>query len=256
VAVRNGASGIQGALDSVFGQAYPNVEVVVMDGASTDGTQAVIERNADRIAYWESEPDRGVYHAWNKALDHVSGDWIAFLGADDRYRVPDALAAVAGAIVADRVRHRVVYADLDKHYQDGRATYEARGKGWTERRSRRFRQGIMLPHQATFHHVSMFTDLGRFDERFRIGGDYEFLLRELLDHPPLHVPLVVADMAGGGLSADRAALARERHVARRMHGLVRAPSWASRSLYLELAGIWRDVHVRPRVRRFRARVSR
>ena len=84
IAVYNGAQTIQRALDSIFEQTYRDLEVVVIDGGSTDGTQAILEHNASQIAYWVSEPDRGVYNAWNKALDHVTGDWVCFLGADDR----------------------------------------------------------------------------------------------------------------------------------------------------------------------------
>ncbi len=98
IAVRNGAGTLQRALDSVFEQTYDDIELIVMDGASSDGTQAILERNAARIAYWRSEPDGGIYQAWNKALDHVTGDWICFLGADDRFHASDIVASVAAAL--------------------------------------------------------------------------------------------------------------------------------------------------------------
>ena len=107
IAVRNGAATLQRALDSVFEQTYADTELIVMDGASTDATPAIVERNAARIGYWVSEPDTGIYDAWNKALGHVTGDWICFLGADDRLHAPDVLERVAAALVADGGEHRV-----------------------------------------------------------------------------------------------------------------------------------------------------
>ena len=128
IAVRNGAATLQRALDSVFEQTHPAVELIVMDAASTDGTVQILERNASRIAYWESEPDRGIYHAWNKAIDARDGDWICFLGADDRYHAPDALAAMAAALEVDAGEHTVAYGVLEKHGPNGASG--ARGSPW------------------------------------------------------------------------------------------------------------------------------
>ena len=83
VSVFNGADTLQQCIDSVTDQTYPAVELIVIDGGSTDGTREILLRNASKLAYWVSEPDRGIYHAWNKALVHAQGDWISFLGADD-----------------------------------------------------------------------------------------------------------------------------------------------------------------------------
>ncbi|HEY5435219.1 MAG TPA: glycosyltransferase family 2 protein, partial [Candidatus Limnocylindrales bacterium] len=181
IAVRNGTKTIQRALDSVFEQTYDDIGVVVMDGASTDGTQAILERNTARIAFWRSEPDGGIYQAWNKALDHVTGDWICFLGADDRYHASGAMAAIAEALVADQLQHRVAYGSVHVIRPDGSVDRVA-GFPWDDARRRGFLKGRMIPHQAAFHHRSLFERHGRFDERFRIAGDFELLLRELVDH--------------------------------------------------------------------------
>jgi glycosyltransferase involved in cell wall biosynthesis len=250
VAVRNGAKTLQRAMDSVFEQTYGNVELIVIDGASTDGTPGILERNDARISYWESEPDRGIYHAWNKALDHVTGDWIAFLGSDDRYHDPGVLARMATAIAADDGAHQVVYGYLDKTRLDGLVVRSTIGP-WTESR-RRFLRGTNLPHPATFHHRSLFEPHGRFDERFRIAGDYEFLLRELLDHDALFVPEVVVDMAGGGVSdlpGNEYTVQREVYLARYMHGLVKSPPSRSPALYRRLIRVWLWHTLGPRVTR-------
>ena len=240
IAVRNGAATLQRALDSVFEQTHLAVELIVMDAASTDGTVEILERNASRIGYWESEPDRGIYHAWNKALDHATGDWICFLGADDRYHAPTALAAVAAALAVDDGGHEIAYGALEKLFPDGRV-YHARGSVWGPGRRRRFRRGEMIPHPSTFHHRALFERLGRFDESFRIAGDYEFLLRVLLDQDPLYIPEILVDMAAGGLSdrpSNRSLVAREVYRARYLHGVAKTPPWRSLPLIRTLTRIW------------------
>ncbi len=241
IAVRNGAATIQRALDSVFAQTYERIEIVVIDGASTDGTQAVIERNAERIAYRESEPDRGIYDAWNKALDHVTGDWICFLGADDRYHAPDVLARIAAAMAADDGAHRIIYGTLDMVRPDGSVDRTRAFEVWDDKRRRAFRRGGMIPHPATFHQRAVFDDHGRFDDSFKIAGDYEFLLRELLTRDALCVDIHVVDMSVHGISdrpSNRSLVQREIYRARYMHGLVTTPAWRSPALARRLFRVW------------------
>ena len=79
----NAAETLQTCLDSIYRQSYPAIEIIIIDGASTDGTLRVLEEHTHHIAYWKSEKDDGVYDAMNKALKYVTGDWVYFLGADD-----------------------------------------------------------------------------------------------------------------------------------------------------------------------------
>ena len=240
VAVRNGASTLQRALDSVIEQTYGGIEIVVMDGASTDGTQAVLERNAAHIAYWESKPDRGVYHAWNKALDHATGEWIML----PRRRRPVPRRGVFGRIAtvlaadggAPSRRLRVPRQDpagrngraLDDRSMDRRPT-----TALPARRDDPAPGDLPSPLAVRAH--------GRFDESFRIAGDFEFLLRELLTDDALFVPELIVDMTGGGMSdlpKYEYLVQREVYRARYMHGIVTAPPWRSAPLYRRLAQIW------------------
>ncbi len=99
----------------------------------------------------------------------------------------------------------------------------------------------MIPHPATFHHRSLFERHGRFDESFRIAGDFEFLLRELLTDDALFIPELIVDMTGGGLSdlpRYEYLVQREVYRARYMHGIVTAPPWRSAALYRRHVQIW------------------
>lgn len=83
IAVHNAARRLQRCFDSIYRQSFGAWEIVVVDGGSIDGTKDILKCNSDRIAFWVSEPDQGIYDAWNKALNHCTGEWVHFLGADD-----------------------------------------------------------------------------------------------------------------------------------------------------------------------------
>ena len=91
-AVFNGQQYIVNCIESVLQQDYPYIEYIVIDGGSSDGTIDLLRQYDDRIAFWSSEPDRGVYDAWNKGLAIAQGEWICFVGADDEF-LPGAISA-------------------------------------------------------------------------------------------------------------------------------------------------------------------
>lgn len=231
VAVRNGARTIERCFESVFEQAHPRAELIVIDGASTDETPAIIERHDHAIAYWESKPDRGIAHAWNKAVDHATGDWLLFLGADDRLHDRDVLADMAGWLAPVPLTTTVAYGMVDVVGSDG-VFRRSVGLPWSDVRGD-FPSGMTIPHQGTFHRRSLFDRVGGFDEQYRIGADYELLLRELPSNEPLYVDRLIADMGAGGISDGLGALlaiAKETHRARVVHGLTSGPEWRDRAV--------------------------
>ena len=83
IAVYNGANTLQDCLDSIKQQTYQNIELIIIDGGSTDATIDVLNEYDAQISYWISEPDDGIYNAWNKGVVQAKGEWICFLGADE-----------------------------------------------------------------------------------------------------------------------------------------------------------------------------
>jgi glycosyltransferase involved in cell wall biosynthesis len=221
VAVFNGSATVQRCIDSVVGQTYPHKELIVIDGGSSDGTAEILKENSQKIAYWVSEPDRGIYQAWNKALAQTHGDWVCFLGADDYLWDAHVLERMAPHLSSALPAARVVYGQVALVNESG-TVLNSFGKPWPELRPAFMRGDALNIHQAMFHHRSLFEDRGTFDESFRIAGDYDLLLRELREGRAEFVPCLVAGMQHGGVSshpASKVTTIREVMRAMQCHGL-------------------------------------
>lgn len=223
VAVLNGASTLQRCLDSVFAQDVDSWELLIQDGGSTDGSLDILRKNSSRIAYWASGADTSLYDAFNKALARARGEWIYFLGADDYLWNATVFRRLTPVLKDAFPPYRIVYGRAAFVSEQGRIL-EHLGEPWKPFK-KYFVCGKMLPHQAVMHHRTLFSERGVFDARFKVGGDYEMLLRELLQKDPLFVPeIVVAGYQFGGDSSKPAnafKVLKAVRVAQRMHGISR-----------------------------------
>ena len=226
VAVYNGAKTLQQCIDSVAQQTYANKELIIIDGGSRDGTVALLESNRTNISYWISEPDKGIYNAWNKGLSQAKGDWICFLGADDYFWDTQVLERMAAQLEKIPPSIRVAYSQIMLINNDGNELYPV-GEAWGKIKDR-FKQVMCIHHQGVMHRSSLFKQNGQFDESFRIAGDYELLMRELKNGDAVFIPdLISTGMRQGGISSNPAhtlVAMREIRRAQRMHGL-RMPGW-------------------------------
>ena len=198
-AVRNGRATLPDALDSALAQDHPDLELIVIDGASTDGTQEVIQRYAGRLAHVVSEPDEGIYDALNKGLHLATGDIVGFLHADDRYADERVLSRVATVLADPGVD--ACYGDLLYVRRDdpGRVVRCWRAGPYQPRRLAR---GWMPPHPTVYTRRAVYQRLGGFDPRYRIAADYDSLLRFLGPGriACAYIPEVLVHMRTGGAS--------------------------------------------------------
>ena len=198
-AVRNSRLTLADAFDSALAQDHPDTELIVIDGASTDGTLEVIQRYAARIAHRVSEPDRGIYDALNKGLRLATGDVVGFLHSDDRFADDRVLSRIDAALANPNID--ACYGDLCYVRQedtDRVVRYWRSG----EYRRQRLAWGWMPPHPTFYARRAIYQRLGGFDLDYQIAADYDCLLRFLSAGriACAYIPEILIHMRLGGVS--------------------------------------------------------
>ncbi len=221
VATYNVVMTLQQCISSIVGQTYENIELIIIDGGSTDGTVELLEINNHLISYWISESDKGIYNAWNKGLLQAKGEWICFIGADDFILDTQVIERIAIQLAMIPSNINVAYGQIMLLNNFGENLY-AIGEPWGKVKER-FKQIMSIPHPGLMHRRSLFEQNGNFDESFRIGGDYELLLRELKTADAVFIPdIITVGMRQGGLSSSPSNSIEtllEARRAQKMHGL-------------------------------------
>lgn len=201
IAVFNGIKTLKQCIDSVASQTYSNVELIVIDGGSKDGSVDLLNANHNKIRYWISEADSGIYNAWNKGLDKARGEWIYFLGADDFFLNADVLQGVIKQLMLLPDDVLVAYGQVMQLDKDALPLYSF-GEPWDVVK-KSFKKKMAIPHQGVMHRRSLFELHGRFDESFLIMGDYELLLRELNTGKASFMQgIILTGVRSGGLSSS------------------------------------------------------
>jgi len=199
VATRNCAATVRRCIDSVMSQRGVDVELLIADGASTDGTAEICREYESRLAWFRSQADCGVYDAWNSLFAHARGAWICFLGADDQFPASDTLVRMTRAAEHRASGCRLVYGEVHYFNAAGECVYRE-GAPWHECAAEMTFRNAM-PHIGTLHERSIFDNGARFDPAYRIAGDYDLVRREALRNGAFFASGVIAAHAGwGGLS--------------------------------------------------------
>lgn len=181
----NQASFLERTIRSVINQGYSNVEHIVIDGGSTDGSQAILEKYDDYLSYWVSEPDEGQTHAINKGIEKATGDLIGFQNSDDIYlsgsfwRVAKAASDNPGAGI---IYGDFLHIDKDDNVLDEQILGSARL--WIQ-----IMLGPQIHNQAAFWRKTVIDDIGLLDQQFVFDMDYEYFSRILAaGYRAVHVP--------------------------------------------------------------------
>lgn len=188
--VLNAVDTIEMTIKSVLNQGRDNVEYIVIDGGSTDGTVEIIKKFEKQIDYWISEPDSGIYNAMNKGISLAKGDWIAFLNSGDKY-------------------YENAFATIDEYGKDvdliygnwTRADSGNKGKILRPLPLDNLYKKMIFCHQAIFARKALFNHIGGFNEEYTISADYDWLLRAYISgHGFSYVDVTLVDYLGGGIS--------------------------------------------------------
>jgi glycosyltransferase involved in cell wall biosynthesis len=185
----NQARYLEETIRSVLEQDYPHIEYMVVDGGSTDGSREIIEKYADRLAWWVSEEDRGQTEAINKGFARARGEVLAWLNSDDTYQPGAVREAVE--FLQQNPQVGLVYGDANYIDEYGRVIgrFPAAQTDY-----RRLRQGyVHIPQQAAFFRADLWRKVGPLDERFYFAMDYDLWVRLAREAPIVYHPRLWAN---------------------------------------------------------------
>ena len=169
----NQAKFLERTMLSVLGQDYPNLEYIVIDAASADGSQEIIRKYADRLAYWVSEPDRGQTDAINKGFSHASGDILAWINSDDTY-APGAIRQAVD-FLQQHPEIGLVYGDM--LFIDENDQPIGKFKAALTDLNHLRRGYVHVPQPAAFFRSSLWQQVGPLDASFYFAMDYDLWVR-------------------------------------------------------------------------------
>lgn len=199
IATFNIGKTLEGAIRSVLYQSYPNIELIIVDGGSTDDTMAIVDNYKKDFGdnmICISEKDKGIYDAWNKGVKLATGDWITFLGGDD-YLVQD-YAMNYYYVLSEMVELNFISA-INLLVTENDCPIRYYGKPM----NRRFGTYCTIAHVGSLHHRSLFEKHGIFDIQFQIAGDYDFLLRARQNIVSFFLPKLSVIVRDGGVSNSK-----------------------------------------------------
>ncbi len=196
----NHAEALAETLDNVCKQEYANLEIIVVDGDSSDDTQKVIQHFADRIHWWCSEPDYGISDAFNKGVKAATGDYLYFLGVGDTFASVYVLGQLLEGV---RAPYPLVCGQVCQVDEHNRVHAMAPKKLPHPFRAQFLKFRMRLPHQGLLVPRWFFEKYGEFSILYRTAMDYEHLLRAYHKFPPLlFKPVLVANWRMGGVSSN------------------------------------------------------
>ncbi|UEG52876.1 glycosyltransferase [Mucilaginibacter daejeonensis] len=214
--VYNNLRDIERTLLSVIGQTYTNIEYIIIDGASTDGTLQVIERYRDRISQLVTEKDKGIYDAMNKGLAHATGDYVLFMNSGDELYDQDTVSRVfASAPDAD-----IYYGETEMIDNAGNSLGQRRHKAPKSFTWKDFKYGMSISHQAIYIKRSLLT---AYDPRYQLSADIDWILQAAKKAKKIvNVHAYVAKYLVGGMSKakHRQSLVERFQIMKEHYGLI------------------------------------
>lgn len=217
IATFNAESTLKRCLDSIVPQLTDECELILVDGGSKDGTNAIIDSYGDQVSVHISEPDWGIYDAWNKGVGHAQGRWVGFIGADD-ILLPNAIQIWLETIknIPDIDSYDYICAHNEYADNDGHIIKVIGAPAIWDK----MRKGMVAAHVASLHNKhKLFETIGGYDLQFHICADYDLLLRKRDQLKSLFVNQNIARMQTGGMSFSVKALKETYYIRRKNHSL-------------------------------------
>lgn len=204
----NASQLLKRTIDSVLGQASESFEYLIVDGKSEDGTVEIIKSYEDKLSYWSSEKDTGIYNAMNKALQHCKGEWVIFMNAGDTFSDNSILKQIAPHCLP---HIDLIYGDRHRISPSGLRRYEKAG-----RLEDAYLKEVVY-HQSLFTRTELLRQRN-YDESYKLAADYEFMLHSLKSGKKFkYVELSVSDFLEGGASRENYLLAQIEAIKAALH---------------------------------------
>lgn len=203
-AVYNGEKHLEKTIKSVINQTYNNIEYIVIDGNSSDNTVEIIKKYEDSIDFWISEPDYGIYDAFNKGLSFATGEYIGFINSDDWYEI-DGVQKIMDSLKPFPAIYCGHMNLFSSKIDEPIILHKSRPD--------RLFQTMRIAHPASFVSRHIFNQIGGFSTSYKIAGDYDFMLRaKLMGYQIIVVDQFISNMLLGGISRDLMAVFREERI--------------------------------------------
>ncbi len=194
--VYNNEDTLERCIKSVLEQTYDNIEYIVIDGGSNDGTLNIIKKYEDSIDYFISEPDGGIYYAMNKGISLVSGDYINFMNSDDWFREDLTISSIIKSTVLDL---NTIYYGKIMYVKEGKEYRES----WEQLVDANILVGYPIPHQSAFVGRNVFNTLGIFDTKYKISADFEWWVKAKINKISFYnMHCIVANYSIEGISSS------------------------------------------------------
>jgi len=176
-----------------------NIEWIIVDGASNDKTLKLIEENRSTVDHFITEPDQGIYDAWNKACQFITGDWVLFLGAGDTL-IESKVGVFFNLLKAvNPTEYKLVYGNVRLLSENGNYIKQYSKVSINDWKNCR---PALPSHQGTFQHASLFAKENVFDTKYQIAADSKFLLESMKISPLLYIDIDISNMQSMGVSTD------------------------------------------------------
>lgn len=198
--VYNAQETIEETIKSVLNQDFDNVEYLIIDGGSTDGTNEIISKHKSKINFYLSETDKGLYDAMNKGIENATGDIIGIINADDVFMDNTVLSNIS-LVFKEKPQIDATIGNIIQCNKQGLRTRFYSSKNW---QPNKLKIGFMPPHPSIFFKRSLFEKYGRYRIDFKSGADYELIVRFFMKFQItwVYTNLTTTSMLRGGISSS------------------------------------------------------
>lgn len=232
----NSSKTIEKTFQSVKNQSYTDVEYIVIDGKSQDGTLDIINEYSDIISQWVTEPDKGLYDAMNKGIKMATGDLVGILNSDDFFKDNKVLENIAKFHTVNTIDASV--GNIIQFNEAGKPVRKYSAKKWYPTK---LKIGFMPPHPAVFINRILFEKYGYYHLDFKIGADYELITRFFLKHKISwkYSNITTTSMLIGGLSSS--GMTSYQLISKEIKKALSRNNVKFNNLKIELRGFWKII---------------